>query len=226
MSAGVRARPRQGKMQMPASVSHAAKRWQSRRFPLPCRRWPALRSIRFSHRTSTAEAIVSWLPRQAAIITGGGTGVGRATAMELAQQGCSVLINYSRSRAEAEATAGEIEEHGVKAIAVQADVADDAACRAMVDHGRQGLRPRRRAGEQRGHDQVCAGHRPGRGDRRGLAAHFRRQPDRAVSLCPGGQRADAGLAAAARSSTSPAWRRLPAKVARFLMRLRRPRSTT
>jgi 3-oxoacyl-[acyl-carrier protein] reductase len=72
-------------------------------------------------------------PVQAAIITGGGTGVGRATALRLAQQGCNVLISYSNSRAEAEATAGEIEEHGVKAIAYQADVADDTACRAMVD---------------------------------------------------------------------------------------------
>jgi 3-oxoacyl-[acyl-carrier protein] reductase len=73
------------------------------------------------------------LAGKAAIVTGGGTGVGRATALELARQGCSVLVNYSRSRDDAERTAGEIEEHGVKAIAVQADVADDAACRAMVD---------------------------------------------------------------------------------------------
>jgi 3-oxoacyl-[acyl-carrier protein] reductase len=73
------------------------------------------------------------LAGKAAIVTGGGTGVGRATALELARQGCSVLINYSRSRDDAERTAGEIEEHGVKGIAVQADVADDAACRAMVD---------------------------------------------------------------------------------------------
>jgi 3-oxoacyl-[acyl-carrier protein] reductase len=73
------------------------------------------------------------LAGKAAIVTGGGTGVGRATALELARQGCSVLINYSRSRDDAERTAGEIEEHGVKAVAVQADVADDAACRKMVE---------------------------------------------------------------------------------------------
>ncbi len=72
------------------------------------------------------------LAGKAAIVTGGGTGVGRATALELARQGCSVLINYSRSRDDAERTAGEIEEHGVKGIAIQADVADDAACREMV----------------------------------------------------------------------------------------------
>jgi 3-oxoacyl-[acyl-carrier protein] reductase len=73
------------------------------------------------------------VPIQAAIVTGGGTGVGRATALRLAAQGCNVLVTYSKSRDEAERTAGEIEEHGVKAIALQADVADDQACRRMVD---------------------------------------------------------------------------------------------
>ena len=69
---------------------------------------------------------------RAAIVTGGGTGVGSATALRLAEQGCSVLINYSRSREGAEATAAEAEKRGVKAIAYQADVAEDEACRAMV----------------------------------------------------------------------------------------------
>ena len=70
---------------------------------------------------------------KAAIVTGGGTGVGRATALELARQGCAVLVNYSRSRDEAEQTAAEIQAAGVKGLAMQADVADDAACRAMID---------------------------------------------------------------------------------------------
>ena len=70
---------------------------------------------------------------KAAIVTGGGTGVGRATVLQLAQRGCSVLVNYSRSAAEAEKTAAEATALGVKAIAVQADVSDDAAVRAMTD---------------------------------------------------------------------------------------------
>jgi 3-oxoacyl-[acyl-carrier protein] reductase len=69
---------------------------------------------------------------KAAVVTGGGTGVGRATALELARRGCSVLINYSRSKNEAEETAAEIAALGVKGIAVEADVADDAACRKMI----------------------------------------------------------------------------------------------
>lgn len=72
------------------------------------------------------------LEGKGAIVTGGGTGVGRATALRLARLGCSVLINYSRSRDEAEATAAEIEALGVRAVALQADVADDEACRRMA----------------------------------------------------------------------------------------------
>ncbi len=70
---------------------------------------------------------------KAAVITGGGTGVGRSTALELARRGCSVLINYSRSKDAAEETAAEISACGVKGLAVQADVADDAACRRLIE---------------------------------------------------------------------------------------------
>jgi len=67
-----------------------------------------------------------------AIVTGGGTGVGRATSLKLAQLGCSVLVNYSRSQAQAEETAGEVEKLGVKALPWKADVSNDADCKAMV----------------------------------------------------------------------------------------------
>ncbi len=70
---------------------------------------------------------------RAAVVTGGGTGVGRATARMLAERGCSVLINYSRSKDEAEAAAAECAGLGVRALAVRADVADDADCRAMIE---------------------------------------------------------------------------------------------
>jgi 3-oxoacyl-[acyl-carrier protein] reductase len=73
------------------------------------------------------------LQGKAAIVTGGGTGVGRATALALARRGCSVAVNYSRSTAEAEKTAAEAAALGVRAVPVRADVADDAACRRLVD---------------------------------------------------------------------------------------------
>jgi 3-oxoacyl-[acyl-carrier protein] reductase len=70
---------------------------------------------------------------KAAVVTGGGTGVGRATALELARGGCSVLVNYSRSKQEAEETAAEVAAVGVKCIALRGDVAEDADCRTMID---------------------------------------------------------------------------------------------
>jgi 3-oxoacyl-[acyl-carrier protein] reductase len=72
------------------------------------------------------------LSGKGAIVTGAGTGVGRATALALAEAGCSVAVNYSRSKDAAEAVATEAASHGVKAIAVQADVANDDDCRRLV----------------------------------------------------------------------------------------------
>jgi 3-oxoacyl-[acyl-carrier protein] reductase len=69
---------------------------------------------------------------RAALITGGGTGVGRATALDLARRGCAVAVNYSRSRDDAERTAADARALGVRAVALQADVADDAQCRRLV----------------------------------------------------------------------------------------------
>lgn len=73
------------------------------------------------------------LEGKAALITGGGTGVGRATALAFAQRGCSVAVNYSRSSEAAEQTAADAEALGVTALAVQGDVAEDDDCRRVVD---------------------------------------------------------------------------------------------
>ncbi|OMF25867.1 SDR family NAD(P)-dependent oxidoreductase [Paenibacillus sp. FSL H8-0259] len=68
-----------------------------------------------------------------AIVTGGGTGIGRATSLQLAGQGVKVAVNYSRSEAEARETVDMIIAQGGQAIAVQADVSADAEVRAMVE---------------------------------------------------------------------------------------------
>jgi len=73
------------------------------------------------------------LDGRAAIVTGAGTGVGAATALRLARLGCSVLANYSRSKDGAEAVASEAASLGVRALAHQADVADDSQCRSLVE---------------------------------------------------------------------------------------------
>ena len=73
-----------------------------------------------------------YLEGKAALITGGGTGIGRATAIRFASEGADVAVNYSRSRQEAEATVAQLEDLGTRAIAVQADVSDRAAVDRMV----------------------------------------------------------------------------------------------
>src|SRR5437764_2109435 len=59
-----------------------------------------------------------------AIITGSSRGVGRATAVRLAEGGANVVVNYLSNVAEADETVKMCEERGVAAIAVQADVSD------------------------------------------------------------------------------------------------------
>ncbi len=70
---------------------------------------------------------------QVAVVTGGGRGIGRAIALRLAHEGASVCINYHANTAAAEELAAGIRDNGGHAIAVGADVADDAAVEGMVD---------------------------------------------------------------------------------------------
>lgn len=72
------------------------------------------------------------LEGRVALITGGGTGIGRATSLSLAREGCNVVVNYSRSEEDAEKTVQDLESLGVQALAVRADVAQDAEVRDMM----------------------------------------------------------------------------------------------
>src|SRR5581483_7370607 len=69
---------------------------------------------------------------KAAIVTGSATGMGRSTALMLADLGCNVVVNYTRSEDEARDTAAEVEKRGAKALLVRADVSSDADCKRMV----------------------------------------------------------------------------------------------
>jgi len=72
------------------------------------------------------------LINKAALVTGGGTGIGRATSIALADRGVKVAVNYSRSIDEAEETVELIRHRGGRAIAIQADVSKDREVREMV----------------------------------------------------------------------------------------------
>ncbi len=67
------------------------------------------------------------------IVTGSAVGIGAACAVALAKKGCHTIINFTKSEAEAAATAGECEKFGTQTLLVRADVADDADCRNMAE---------------------------------------------------------------------------------------------
>lgn len=67
-----------------------------------------------------------------ALVTGGSRGIGRAVCLELARQGAAVAVNYAGNSAAAEETVEQCRALGVEAEAFRADVADPAACDALV----------------------------------------------------------------------------------------------
>ncbi|GAB4225310.1 MAG: SDR family oxidoreductase [Spirochaetales bacterium] len=73
------------------------------------------------------------LKDRVALITGGGTGLGRSIALQLAAEGTHLVINYSRSQQEAEATVRDLQALGVKAIALKADVSIPSEGEAMLE---------------------------------------------------------------------------------------------
>jgi 3-oxoacyl-[acyl-carrier protein] reductase len=70
--------------------------------------------------------------RRVALVTGGSTGIGRATVLALAKTGFNVAINYSRNKQAAMEAAALAEKEGAKSFIVQCDVSDDACVRSML----------------------------------------------------------------------------------------------
>ncbi|ASB87638.1 enoyl-[acyl-carrier-protein] reductase FabL [Bacillus sonorensis] len=69
--------------------------------------------------------------RKCALITGSSRGVGKAAALRLAKNGYNIVINYARSKKAAMETAEEIEQLGVKALVVKANVGQPAKIKDM-----------------------------------------------------------------------------------------------
>jgi len=68
-----------------------------------------------------------------ALVTGSGRGIGRAIALKLASQGSDVIVNFFRRRDAAEQTAKDIQDIGVKAKVIRANVGDPAKIDEMFD---------------------------------------------------------------------------------------------
>jgi NAD(P)-dependent dehydrogenase (short-subunit alcohol dehydrogenase family) len=73
-----------------------------------------------------------------ALVTGAAGGIGRAAALAFAREGAAVAVADIRIAA-AEAVAAEIGAAGGRAVAVAGDVAEEAACKAMVEAAERGL---------------------------------------------------------------------------------------
>ncbi len=84
---------------------------------------------------------MSSLEGKLALVTGAGRGIGRAIALDLARSGADVVVNYGRSRQQAEDVAEQITAMGRRAMAVQADVSKKADIDRMFDQVEAELGP-------------------------------------------------------------------------------------
>src|SRR5256714_5567230 len=83
--------------------------------------------------------VVIDLSGKRAFVTGGGRGIGRATALMLAQAGAGVAVGYRSRRAEAEETLAGVKRLRRPAIGITGDLGDPAAAGRAVDEAVQGL---------------------------------------------------------------------------------------
>ncbi|KKF01973.1 SDR family NAD(P)-dependent oxidoreductase [Mycolicibacterium obuense] len=81
------------------------------------------------------------LDGKVAIVTGASKGLGAEIARQFAAEGASVVVNYSHSKDAADAVVGEIDRAGGKAVAVQADMSDEAQVRRLFAEAHRAFGP-------------------------------------------------------------------------------------
>lgn len=77
--------------------------------------------------------MIGSLAGKRALVTGGASGIGRAIAVAFAAEGARVAVVDRAPAADVEAAVAEIAGHGGRALAVQADVADEAQVLSMIE---------------------------------------------------------------------------------------------
>ena len=77
------------------------------------------------------------LKGKVALVTGGSRGIGRAIAIRLAEAGANVAVNYLRQKTAANETIEKIREHGVRALAVKANVGEHDNIHHMIEQIQQ-----------------------------------------------------------------------------------------
>lgn len=105
------------------------------------------------------------------VVTGASSGIGRATALEMARREANVAL-LARRREALEELARECERHGVRAIALTADVTDEPTVKAAARH----------VVDTHGHIDVNTGRRPR--DAAAVPARARRADDRPSGRAP------------------------------------------
>jgi glucose 1-dehydrogenase len=88
---------------------------------------------RFDEEKNVDEVGQKRLSGRVAVVTGSSSGIGRAIAIRLAEEGASVVIDYVGSSDGAEETLRSVEATGAKGITVQADVASVAAVQGLIE---------------------------------------------------------------------------------------------
>ncbi|MDI4238127.1 SDR family oxidoreductase [Bradyrhizobium sp. Arg237L] len=82
--------------------------------------------------TGGLNAVANRMKDKVCLVTGGGTGIGRATALKMAEEGAAAILIAGRREAEIESAAAECQALGAQALAVRTDVTQEQEVERLV----------------------------------------------------------------------------------------------